>query len=258
MIGVLTEPQIRLITLGITPGSTSIKSGLTICCCCLIFSNAMESSRKYLRTVYIPSSFAFLISDGFVDMIPSASVCSFRYSTEISFGLSPLIRSTCTIATFPAPFTRFTILSIEQTSPNNMKITCISSIVQLTSISSMFFTAAIIGLLQPHHKISDSFYLSSFYFAKLFCFALILLHSKLIFQKKRVRLKSNHPITLYSLSYLSLLVQLHLLYHDAQIISMTFSHFPSFQLIYTIILYFLFVIMHYSCVFSTNIFMLFY
>jgi hypothetical protein len=75
-----------------------------------------------------------------------------------------------------------------------------------------------------------------------------------IFQKKRVRLKSNRLITLYSLSYLSLLVQLHLLYHDAQIISMTFSHFPSFQLIYTIILYFLFVIMHYSCVFSTNIF----
>ena len=147
MIGVFTEPQIRLITLGITPGSTSIKSGLTICCCCLIFSNAMESSRKYLRTVYIPSSFAFLISDGFVDMIPSASVCSCRYSTEISFGLSPLIRSTCTIATFPASFTRFTILSIEQTSPNNIKITCISSIAQHFSISSILFTAAMIGLL---------------------------------------------------------------------------------------------------------------
>jgi len=59
-----------------------------------------------------------------------------------------------------------------------------------------------------------------------------------IFQKKRVRLKSNRLITLYSLSYLSLLVQLHLLYHDAQIISMIFSHFSPFQPIYTIILYF--------------------
>ena len=75
-----------------------------------------------------------------------------------------------------------------------------------------------------------------------------------IFQKKRVRLKSNRLITLYSLSYLSLLVQLHLLYHDAQIISMTLISLPSFQLIYTIILYFLFVIMHYPCIFSTNIF----
>ena len=147
MIGVFIELQILLITLGITPGSTSMKSGLTICCCCLIFSNAMESNRKYLRIVYIPSSFAFLISDGFVDIMPSASVCSFRYSTETSFGLRPLIRSTCTIATFPASLTLFTIRSIEQTSPNNMKITCISSIVQLTSISFMFFTAAIIGLL---------------------------------------------------------------------------------------------------------------
>lgn len=75
-----------------------------------------------------------------------------------------------------------------------------------------------------------------------------------IFQKKRVRLKSNRLITLYSLSYLSLLVQLNLLYHNAQIISMTFSYFLPFHLIYTIILHFSFVIMHYSCVFSTNIF----
>ena len=129
--------------LGITPGSTSIKSGFIMCCCCLIFSNAIESSKKTRSTVYIDISFAFLISDGFVEMIPSASVCSLINSTAISFGLKPLMRSICTIAILPASRIVFTI---EQTSPNKIKMTLISSCLQHSSTSSILFTAAIIGL----------------------------------------------------------------------------------------------------------------
>ena len=132
--------------LGITPGSTSIKSGFIMCCCCLIFSNAIESSKKTRSTVYIDISFAFLISDGFVEMIPSASVCSLINSTAISFGLKPLMRSICTIAILRASRIVFTIEPIEQTSPNKIKMTLISSCLQHSSTSSILFTAAIIGL----------------------------------------------------------------------------------------------------------------
>ena len=71
-----------------------------------------------------------MISDGFVVIIPSASVLFFRYSTAISRGLNPPTRSTCTMAILPAALIFFTMSPIEQISPNKIKTTRMSSSLQ--------------------------------------------------------------------------------------------------------------------------------
>ena len=77
-MGILLTFAILPSTFGITPGSTSIKSGLDVPHCISrfsIFLSASESITKKRSTAKIPSSFARRTSAGFVVMIPSALVC---------------------------------------------------------------------------------------------------------------------------------------------------------------------------------------
>ena len=131
--------------LGMTPGSTSRKSGWTLSS----FStpeSAMESITNTRSTVYRCSSRARRMKLGRVEMMPSVWVALCRKSTAISLEPdSPVTRSACTMASLPACLTRATMSPMEQMSPNSRNTTWMVSVARHCSSPSMFFTAAMTG-----------------------------------------------------------------------------------------------------------------